>query len=72
MRPVHNHLYDQLAHEISHGCAEERFALFMSGIADRIEACRANPVKLSDLTSILREHPKKMSDAVLCKKAGGN
>lgn len=64
---VHNKLYDDICTEVSHGTPEERVALLLAGIAQRIEDCRTNPVKLSDLTSILRENPGKLTNAVLRK-----
>jgi hypothetical protein len=59
-------LHDDLINEVEpHENAEESVKFLMLGITDRIEACHGNAVKLSDLCSILREDPKKVSDAVL-------
>lgn len=59
-------LHDDLINEVE-PCEnyEEAINSLMLGIADRIEGCHGNRVKLSDLATILREDPKKVSDAVL-------
>ena len=64
---IHNALYDQLCHEIDSGTPEERIGLLLRGIADRIQAANANPVRLSDLCSILRENPQKLAKTALRK-----
>lgn len=59
-------LHDDLINEVEpHENAEESVKGLLLGIADRIEACHGNVVKLSDLATILREDPDKMSKAVL-------
>jgi len=60
-------LHDDLVREIDAGTPEERIGLLLRGIADRIQAANANPVKLSDLCSILREHPAKLARTALRK-----
>ncbi|MGY3366237.1 hypothetical protein ACVWZL_003362 [Bradyrhizobium sp. GM2.4] len=67
MKIIHNRLYEDLCREIDSGTPEDRIALLLSGIADRIQAANANPVKLSDLCSILRENPAKLARTVLRK-----
>ncbi|XUJ34025.1 hypothetical protein ACQ5SK_42940 [Bradyrhizobium japonicum] len=67
MKIIHNRLYDELCREIDSGTPEERIALLLRGIADRIQAANANPVKLSDACSILRENPDKLARTVLRK-----
>ncbi|MCK1693835.1 hypothetical protein [Bradyrhizobium sp. 144] len=67
MKIIHNRLYEDLCREIDSGTPEDRIALLLSGIADRIQAANANPVKLSDLCSILREHPAKLAKTALRK-----
>lgn len=67
MKIIHNRLYDDLCYEIDSGTPEERIALLLRGIADRIQAANANPVKLSDVCSILRENPDKLARTVLRK-----
>jgi hypothetical protein len=64
---IHNRLYEDLCHEIDSGGPEERIGLLLRGIADRIQHANANPVKLSDLCSILREHPDKLVRTALRK-----
>ncbi|APG11409.1 hypothetical protein BKD09_24040 [Bradyrhizobium japonicum] len=64
---IHNRLYDDLCYEIDSGTPEERIALLLRGIVDRIKAANLNPVKLNDLTSILSEHPDKLARTVLRK-----
>ncbi|MDN4982248.1 hypothetical protein QY049_03280 [Bradyrhizobium sp. WYCCWR 13022] len=64
---IHNSLYDDLCREIDSGTPEERIGLLLRGIASRIQAADANPVKLSDLMSILRENPDKLANTVLRK-----
>lgn len=67
MKIIHNRLYDDLCDEVGHGSPADAIALLLSGIAQRIEDCRANPVKLTDLVSILRENPDKLTRTVLRK-----
>lgn len=67
MKIIHNRLYEDLCREIDSGTPEDRIALLLSGIADRIQAANANPVKLSDLCSILREHPAQLAKTALRK-----
>lgn len=59
-------LHDDLINEVE-PCEsyEEAINSLMLGIADRIEGCRGNHVKLSDLVTVLREDTEKVSDAVL-------
>ncbi|MCG2626580.1 hypothetical protein L6654_08080 [Bradyrhizobium sp. WYCCWR 13023] len=64
---VHNKLYEDLCAEVDHGSPYDAMALLLSGIAWRIEDCRANPVKLTDLVSILREDPGQLTKTVLRK-----
>lgn len=45
--------------------AEEAVASLMVGIANRIEACNGDKVRLSDLKTVLREDPTRVSKAVL-------
>ncbi|WP_375309057.1 hypothetical protein WHZ77_17350 [Bradyrhizobium sp. A5] len=59
--------HEDLVHEISHGSTDENFASLIAGIADRIEGARLNPVKISDLVSILREDTTKLYKAVMRK-----
>jgi hypothetical protein len=59
--------HEDLVHEVSHGSPQEAFHSLITGIADRIEATRLNPVKVSDLVSILREDSTKLCNAVLQK-----
>lgn len=59
-------LHDDLIREVEpHGSPEESVTSLLLGIADRIEGCNGNAVKLSDLVTILREDPGKVSNAVL-------
>lgn len=59
-------LHDDLINEVEpHDTPEDSVTGLLLGIADRIEACSGNAVKLSDLATILREDPAKMSKAVL-------
>lgn len=44
---------------------EENVTSLMNAIADRIDACNGNRVKLSDLSTVLRENPKAVSETVL-------
>lgn len=67
MKIIHNKLYEDLCDEIDTGPPEERIGLLLRGIADRIQAANANPVKLTDLCSILREHPAKVAKTALRK-----
>ncbi|MBR0990009.1 hypothetical protein JQ580_04675 [Bradyrhizobium japonicum] len=67
MKIIHNRLYEDLCCEIDSGTPEERIGLLLCGIADRIQAANANPVKLSDLCSVLREHPGKLARTALRK-----
>lgn len=59
-------LHDDLINEVEpHETAEDSVNSLLLGIADRIEACHGNQVKLSDLATILREDPTKLSKALL-------
>lgn len=40
-------------------------AALVDAVADRLEACGGDPVKLTDLKTVLREDPEKVADAVL-------
>ncbi|MET4295443.1 hypothetical protein ABIB06_005973 [Bradyrhizobium sp. LB8.2] len=59
--------HEDLVYEISHGSPHENFAALIAGIADRIEGARLNPVKISDMVSILREDTTKLYKAVMRK-----
>ncbi|MEY9457990.1 hypothetical protein [Bradyrhizobium ottawaense] len=59
--------HEDLVYEISQGSSHDAFAALIAGIADRIEAARLNPVKISDLVSILREDTTKLYKAVMRK-----
>ena len=59
--------HQDLDDEIGHGCPQERINWLVRGLADRIEGCRGNPVKLSDVVSILRENSTSLANAVLGK-----
>ncbi|WP_426615401.1 hypothetical protein [Bradyrhizobium sp. McL0616] len=59
--------HEDLIDEINHGCSQDAFASLIAGIANRIEATRLNPVKVSDLVSILREDTTKLYKAVMRK-----
>lgn len=59
-------LHDDLVNEVEpHESPEESVNALLLGIADRIEGCHGNTVKLSDLCTILRENPGAVTDAVL-------
>jgi hypothetical protein len=59
-------LHDDLINEVEPGeNYEESVSALMLGIADRIEGCNGNRVKLSDLCAILREDPEKVAKAVV-------
>jgi hypothetical protein len=59
-------LHDDLINEVeSNESVAEGVDSLMRAIADRIEGCNANPVKLSDLCTILREDPAKVADALV-------
>lgn len=59
-------LHDDLINEVeSSESVAEGVDSLMRAIADRIEGCNANRVKLSDLCTVLREDPARVSDAVL-------
>lgn len=59
-------LHDDLINEVeANENVEEGIDSLLKGIADRIEGCNGNKVKLSDLCTILREDTTKVSDAVL-------
>jgi hypothetical protein len=60
--------HQDLVDEIRHGFPQERIHWLVAGIADRIEGCRGNPVKLSDLVSILRQDSTSLTNAVLGKR----
>ena len=58
-------LHDELLSEIGPWeNVDDNVESLMNAIADRIDACNGNRVKLSDLATILREDPKKVSGAV--------
>jgi hypothetical protein len=59
-------LHDDLINEIE-PCetVDDAVNALMLGIADRIEGCNGNAVKLSDLVTILREDTKKVADAAV-------
>ncbi|WP_426608863.1 hypothetical protein [Bradyrhizobium sp. McL0616] len=59
--------HEDLVDEINHGSSHDAFAMLIAGIADRIEGARLNPVKVSDLVSILREDTTKLYKAVMRK-----
>jgi hypothetical protein len=61
-------LHQDLVAEISQGNPQESIRWLMITVADRIEGCRGNPVKLSDLVSILRENSTSLTNAVLGKR----
>lgn len=59
-------LHDDLINEVeSSESVSEGVDSLMRAIADRIEGCNGNRVKLSDLCTILREDPTKVSDALV-------
>jgi hypothetical protein len=59
-------LHDDLINEVeSSESVSEGVDSLMRAIADRIEGCNGNHVKLSDLCTILREDPAKVSDALV-------
>jgi hypothetical protein len=59
-------LHDDLINEVeSRESVAEGVDSLMRAIADRIEGCNGNRVKLSDLCTILREDPAKVSDALV-------
>lgn len=65
-------LHDDLINEIEPSeTPEDSVTALLHGIADRIEGCDGNKVKLSDLVTILREDPAKVSDAVLANTPAG-
>lgn len=58
-------LHDEFIAEIGSGeNVEDNVHSLMNSIADRIDACAGNRVKLSDLSTVLREDPKAVSVAV--------
>lgn len=62
MSKLHNDLLNEVE---PHESADESVKALLLGIADRIEGCNGNAVKLSDLATILREDPEKVAKAVL-------
>jgi hypothetical protein len=59
-------LHDDLINEVeSSESVAEGVDSLMRAIADRIEGCNGNQVKLSDLCTILREDTAKVSDALV-------
>jgi len=59
-------LHDDLINEVeSSQSVAEGVDSLMRAIADRIEGCNGNKVKLSDLATILREDTNKVSDALV-------
>ena len=59
-------LHEDLVYECSnHASAPEAISLLLNAIADRLEAAKLNPVKVSDLISILREDTSKLSSTLL-------
>lgn len=59
-------LHDDLINEVeSSESVSEGVDSLMRAIADRIEGCNGNQVKLSDLCTILREDTNKVSDAIV-------
>lgn len=61
-------LHDDLINEIE---PHDSISRLLLGIADRIEASQGDAVKLSDLCTILREDPAKVSKAVLANTPEG-
>lgn len=58
-------LHDEFVAEIGTSeSVDDNVHSMMHAIADRIDACKANRVKLSDLATILREDPVAVSAAV--------
>lgn len=58
-------LHDDFVAEIGTSAnVDDNVHSMLNTIADRIDACGGNRVKLSDLTTILREDPKAVSVAV--------
>jgi hypothetical protein len=58
-------LHDELVAEVEpHENVQDAIKALSNAIADRIEACHGNPVRLTDLKSILREDPAKVARAV--------
>lgn len=59
-------LHDDLVNEIEpHEDVKSSIASLVDALADRIEASAGNPVKLTDLKTVLREDPGKVAKAVL-------
>jgi hypothetical protein len=59
-------LHDDLVNEVEPAdTPEDAVHALMMGIADRIEGCYGNAVKLSDLCAVLREDTQKMGRAVI-------
>jgi hypothetical protein len=59
-------LHDDLINEIEPmETPEESATALMLGIADRIEGCNGNKVKLSDLATVLRENPNAIGKALV-------
>lgn len=58
-------LHDEFVAEIGRSeSIDDNMHSLLESIADRIDACKGNRVKLSDLATILREDPKAVSSAV--------
>lgn len=59
-------LHDDLVNEVEPlETPEESIKSLMLAVADRIEGCNGNLVKLSDLATVLRENPEAVGKAVL-------
>jgi hypothetical protein len=59
--------HEDLVYEVNHGGSQDSFRSLITGIADRLEACHLNPVKTSDLITILREDTTKLYNTVMRK-----
>jgi hypothetical protein len=58
-------LHDEFVGEIGRSeSIDDNVHSLMESIADRIDACKGNKVRLSDLSTVLREDPKAVSVAV--------
>lgn len=66
-------LHDDLINEIEPGeTVEESMDSFARAIADRIEGCNGNRVKLSDLCTILREDTPALGRALVANTPAAN
>jgi hypothetical protein len=66
-------LHDDLVNEVEPlESPEASVAGLMHAIADRIEGCHGNVVKLSDLATVLRENPEAVGKAVLANTPAAN